>query len=71
LNERVLAFEEYHRGTFCEDYFTPYIIPVIEHKPWEFVNIPIPPGIHEHVISLLKEKIADDVYEPGQSPYRS
>ncbi|PCH41821.1 hypothetical protein WOLCODRAFT_69862, partial [Wolfiporia cocos MD-104 SS10] len=43
LNEHTLAFEECHRGTFREDYFTPYIIPVIEHEPWEFVNIPIPP----------------------------
>ncbi|PCH37222.1 hypothetical protein WOLCODRAFT_29945, partial [Wolfiporia cocos MD-104 SS10] len=66
LNEHTLAFEECHRGTFREDYFTPYIIPVIEHEPWEFVNIPIPPGIRERVVSLLKEKIAAGVYEPSQ-----
>ncbi|EPT00587.1 hypothetical protein FOMPIDRAFT_1105668, partial [Fomitopsis schrenkii] len=63
LNERALAFEESHRGTFREDYFTPYIIPIIPHEPWEFTNIPIPPGIKDRVIALLKEKIDAGVYE--------
>ena len=71
LNEEALAFEESQRGTFREDYFTPYIIPVIPHEPWEFANIPIPPGIKEKVIMLLKEKIMAGVYEPSQSSYRS
>lgn len=71
LNEKTLAFKESHRGTFREDYFTPYIIPVVPHEPWEFVNIPIPPGIKEKVIALLTEKIAAGVYEPSQSSYRS
>ena len=34
LNERVLAFEEADRGTFRDDYFTPYIIPTVPHVPW-------------------------------------
>lgn len=71
VNEKTLAFEEGHRGTFREDYFTPYIIPVVKHEPWEFVNIPIPPGIKDKVIALLKEKISAGVYEPSQSSYRS
>lgn len=71
INEQALAFQESHRGTFREDYFTPYIIPVVPHEPWEFANIPIPPGIKEKVISLLKEKIGAGVYENSQSSYRS
>lgn len=71
LNHLTLAFEEGHRGTFRQDYFTPYIIPVVEHEPWEFKNIPIPPGIKEKVIDLLKDMIAAGVYEPSQSSYRS
>ncbi|OSC96262.1 hypothetical protein PYCCODRAFT_1379499, partial [Trametes coccinea BRFM310] len=47
LNEKVLAFEEGDRGTFREDYFSPYIIPTIPHVPWMDKNIPIPPGIKE------------------------
>ena len=71
LNEKSLAFEETDRGSLRDDYFSPYIIPVIPHVPWEYSNIPIPPGIKDKVITLLKEKIAAGVYEPSQSSYRS
>lgn len=71
LNERVFAFHQSERGTFREDYFSPYIYPVIPHVPWVHRNIPIPPGIRDKVISLLKEKIDAGVYEPSQSSYRS
>ncbi|GBE79490.1 hypothetical protein SCP_0206900 [Sparassis crispa] len=71
LNEAALAFEDTDRGMFREDYFSPYIIPIVLHKLWEFSNIPIPPGIKEKVIKLLKEKMAARVYEASQSLYRS
>ena len=71
LNQYTLAFEESHRGSFRDDYFSPYIIPTVPHIPWEFANIPIPPGIREDVIKLLKEKIDAGVYEPSQASYRS
>lgn len=70
-NERTLAFQETDRGTLREDYFSPYIMPTVAHTPWEYKNIPIPPGIREKVIELLKEKIEAGVYEPSQSSYRS
>ncbi|EIW53127.1 uncharacterized protein TRAVEDRAFT_135218, partial [Trametes versicolor FP-101664 SS1] len=63
LNERVLAFEESDRGTFREDYFSPYIIPTIPHVPWVEKNIPIPPGIREQVIELMKGKLEAGVYK--------
>ena len=71
LNEDALAFVQTDRGTFKESYFTDYIIPTVPHVPWSFKNIPIPPGIRNNVIELLKEKIAAGVYEPSQSSYRS
>jgi hypothetical protein len=71
LNEKALAFEDPERGTLRESYFPPYIIPTVPHIPWEFKNIPIPPGIRNDVIKLLKDKIAAGVYEPSQSSYRS
>jgi hypothetical protein len=71
LNEEVIAFDEIERGTLREDYFSPYIIPTVPHVPWEFKNIPIPPGIKDEVLKLLKEKIAAGVYEPSQASYRS
>lgn len=70
-NEKVLAFEESDRGTFKEDYFSPYIIPTVPHVPWVDKNIPIPPGIREKVVELLRSKIEAGVYERSQSSYRS
>ena len=71
IHQDAFVFEESQRGTFREDYFSPYIIPVVPHEPWAFANIPIPPGIREKVIELLREKIQAGVYEPCQSSYRS
>lgn len=71
LNEKAFSFEEADRGTFSEAYFTPYIIPTIPHVPWEYRNIPIPPGIKDKVIEVLKNKMSAGVYEICQSAYRS
>jgi transposase InsO family protein len=71
LNEEALAFEETDRGTLREDYFSPYIMPTIPHTAWEERNIPIPPGIKDKVIELLKHKMDAGVYEHCQSAYRS
>ena len=71
LNERSIAFEESERGTFRSDYFSDYIIPVIEHEPWIEKNIPLPQGHKEEIISLLKEKIKAGVYERAHTAYRS
>ena len=71
LNEQGIAFEDVERGTLKESYFSPYIIPTIPHSPWEYKNIPIPPGIMPKVLEVLKLKIAAGVYEQSQSSYRS
>jgi hypothetical protein len=34
-------------------------------------NIPIPPGIYERVIEIIRDKMAAGVYEPSNSSYRS
>ena len=71
IHQNHFVFEDHQRGSFREDYFSPYKIPVVPHIPWAYGNIPIPPGIREKVIQLLREKIAAGVYEPSQSSYRS
>jgi len=71
LNERSIAFDESERGTFRNDYFSDYKIPVIEHTPWMDKNIPLPKGYIDEIIRMLKEKISAGVYEESQSPYRS
>ena len=71
LNESGIAFVDAERGTLKESYFTPYIIPTIPHIPWEYQNIPIPPGLMPKVLEVLKLKIDAGVYEHSQSSYRS
>jgi transposase InsO family protein len=56
---------------FADDYFSPYIIPTVDHIPWTYKNIPIPPGIRNEVVEIIREKIAAGVYEPSQASYRS
>ncbi|KDR82305.1 hypothetical protein GALMADRAFT_50644, partial [Galerina marginata CBS 339.88] len=70
-NEGAIAFEDAERGTLKESYFSPYIIPTIAHTPWEYRNIPIPPGIMPKVMEVLKLKMEAGVYEQSQSSYRS
>ena len=71
IHQNAFVFEDSQLGSFREDYFSPYIMPVVPHVPWAFSNIPIPPGIKDKVVQLLKEKIEAGVYEPSQSSYRS
>ncbi|KIJ05006.1 hypothetical protein PAXINDRAFT_36440, partial [Paxillus involutus ATCC 200175] len=66
LNEQTLAFEDTDRGTLKESYFSPYIIPTEPHIPWAYKNIPIPPGIRQQVMDVLKLKIKAGVYEASQ-----
>lgn len=71
LNDKALAFDLSERGNFSEKYFSPYIIPTIPHIPWVQKNAPVPAGIRDQVIELLKEKIDSGVLELCQSAYRS
>ena len=70
-NEAAIAFEDIHRKTLKESYFSPYKIPHVPHVPWQDKNIPIPPGLRDKVMELFQLKIKAGVYEPCQSPYRS
>jgi hypothetical protein len=68
-NETAIAFENSERRTFNESYFSPYIIPTVPHIPWEDKNIPIPPGLRDRVMEVLKLKIDAGVYEQSQASY--
>jgi hypothetical protein len=46
-------------------------MPTIAHKPWVVRNIPIPPGVYEHICGLIKKKIDAGVFEASNSSYRS
>ena len=70
-NELALAWDELEKGRFCDDYLDPVVIPTIKHTPWVHHQPPIPPGIREEVIKLIKSKIVSRVYEPSNSSYQS
>ncbi|KAG2050220.1 hypothetical protein BDR06DRAFT_892089, partial [Suillus hirtellus] len=70
-NEFALAWDEMEKGHFHNDYFPPIVIPTIEHIPWTHRQSPIPPGIKDEVIKLIKSKIASGVYEASNSSYQS
>jgi transposase InsO family protein len=71
LQEKAFAWEEVEKGRFFPEFFDPILLPTIEHVPWALKNIPIPPGIREQVIKLIRDKIAAGVYEQSNSSYRS
>ena len=71
VHETAFAWTEDEKGKFSEDYFEPVMIPTIEHIPWVLRNIPIPPGIYDRVVEIIKSKIQSGVYEPSNSSYRS
>ncbi|EKM81912.1 hypothetical protein AGABI1DRAFT_90243 [Agaricus bisporus var. burnettii JB137-S8] len=62
-NEMGLAWDKTEKGRFCDEYFSPVKIPVTDHVPWARKSLPIPPGIREKVMALIKQKI-----ESGQRP---
>ena len=69
--EDSIAWDASEQGSFMANYFNPIVIPTIEHVPWVEQNIPIPPGIYDEVIHILKEKISVGVYERSNSSYQS
>jgi len=71
LQEEAFAWEEIEKGRLRDELFAPILIPTIEHIPWALRNIPIPPGIYDRIISIIREKMASGVYESSSASYRS
>ncbi|KAL5486251.1 hypothetical protein ACEPAI_7297 [Sanghuangporus weigelae] len=70
-HEDALAWDETEKGSLDYQYFAPVLIPTVDHTPWVMKNIPIPPGIFNEVVRIIKDKIKSGVYEPSNSSYRS
>jgi hypothetical protein len=49
----------------------PVKIPVIEHVPWAYCNLPIPLGIQDEVIQIFRDKLTAGVYEHSDTSYHS
>ena len=71
LNEKALAWTDAEHEGFHEDYFLLVKIPTVAHTPWVLKNIPIPTGIMDDVINIIKKKITAGIYEPSDAFYCS
>lgn len=71
VHESAFAWDETEKGRFSNEYFPPVVIPTVEHIPWALRNIPIPPGIYDKVVEIIRNKILSGIYEPSSSSYRS
>jgi len=71
LFERGFAWNEIQKGSFRQDFSPPIKIPVILHVPWALHNIPIPSGIYNDIVKIIRDKIASGTYEPLSLLYRS
>jgi len=65
------TWNESEKGSFRQDFFPPIKIPVVPHVPWALCNIPIPPGIYNNVVKIIRNKIAAGTYELSSLLYRS
>lgn len=71
IHEEAFAWDESEKGKFSDEYFDPVVIPTVEHIPWALKNIPIPPGIYDQVVEVIRNKIQSGIYEASSSSYRS
>jgi hypothetical protein len=69
--EQAFALEDKERGSFRTDFFLPIKMPVVEHVPWVYRNIPIPAGIYDEVCKIVQKNLDAGVYEPSNASYRS
>ena len=70
-NEAALAFEDSERGTFKEQYFPPYIMETVPHKPWQEPPIRMPYALETSMGELLREQKKSGNLEESRSSYRS
>ena len=71
LREGAVAFDEYERGCLKHEWGMPYVIPVVDHKPWQKRAIPIPKAIKEDYVELVRERLRTGLYEQSTSSYSS
>ena len=69
--EKGFAWDEGEKGRFRNDFFPPVKIPVVPHTPWVLKNYPIPSGIYNDILQIIRDKIAAGTYKPSSSSYHS
>ncbi len=67
VHEEAFAWTEAEKGRFSDEWFDPILIPTIEHIPWALKPLPIPPGIRDNIIAIIKDKLDSGAYEASNS----
>ena len=71
LREKAIAFCEAERGCLKHSYGLPYVIPVVDHEPWQQRPIPIPRAKKDEFTSIVRERLRNGLYEQSSSSYSS
>ena len=71
LREKAIAFDETERGCLKHEWGLPYVIPVVDHQPWQKKAIPIPRAMKEEYVELVRERLRTGLYEQSTSSYSS
>ncbi|MFF0905755.1 hypothetical protein ACFYE3_19025, partial [Kocuria sp. CPCC 205293] len=71
IREKAIAFTPEERGLLKHSYGLPYIIPVVDHQPWQKKPIPIPAAIKDEYVEQVRERIRNKLYKQSTSSYSS
>ena len=71
VHESAFTWNKNEKGKFSDEYFDPVVIPTVEHVPWVLRNIPIPLGIYDRIVEIIKHKIKTGVFESSNPSHRS
>ncbi|KAI8318056.1 hypothetical protein GQ54DRAFT_267442, partial [Martensiomyces pterosporus] len=63
------AFTDQEMGLLKEHVEPPIRIPTVAHTPWNYRSYPLPRGLYDKVIELLKSKMEAGVIEPSIGSY--
>ena len=71
LREKAIAFCEAEQGCLKHSYGLPYVIPVVDHEPWQQRPIPIPRAKRDEFTDIVRERLRNGLYEQSSSSYSS
>jgi hypothetical protein len=71
IHQDRFTWNETQKGLFCKDFFPLVCMLITEHVPWVLWNMPIPPGIYNAILDVVRKKIAAGVYEQSNLSYWS
>src|SRR5271169_1991457 len=69
--EGAIAFEDSEMGFLNPEIEPPVVIHTVPHSPWQQQNLRLPKAMQEAATAIVREKLANGVFEFAQGPYRS